>query len=88
MAETTKKLTPRERKKADKRAARTAARASGANPRWFVPVMVGLMLIGLVWVVTYYLTQARFPVEAWGNWNLGAGFGFIVAGFLMTTRWR
>lgn len=69
-------------------AAKEAQQALGANPRWFVPVMVGLMLIGLIWVVTYYLTAGLYPVQAWGNWNLAAGFAFIIAGFLMTTRWR
>ena len=58
------------------------------NPSWFVPVMLGLMLIGLVWVVTFYITQEQYPVESWGRWNLGVGFAFILAGFAMTTRWR
>ena len=68
--------------------AERVARGPAPNPRWFVPVMLTLMIIGLLWVVTYYLTAARFPVEAWGNWNLVAGFAFVIAGFLMTTRWR
>ena len=59
------------------------------NPRWFVPVMLALMLIGLVWVVTYYISGANeYPVPQLGRWNLGVGFGFMMAGFLMTTRWR
>lgn len=64
------------------------AKAPAPNPRWFVPVMVGLMLVGLVWVVVYYLSTGLFPVRAWGNWNLLAGFAFIIAGFAMTTQWR
>lgn len=58
------------------------------NPSWFVPVMLGLMLVGLVWVVTFYITGQEYPVESWGMWNLGAGFALILAGFAMTTRWR
>ncbi|WP_435201555.1 cell division protein CrgA [Janibacter sp. GS2] len=58
------------------------------NPPWFVPVMLGLMVIGLVWVVTFYITKQAYPVESWGTWNLGAGFAFILAGFAMTTRWK
>lgn len=58
------------------------------NPTWFVPVMVGLMVIGLLWVVTYYLTAGQYPVTAWHNWNLAIGFAFMISGFLMTTRWR
>ncbi|KRE39567.1 septation inhibitor protein [Janibacter sp. Soil728] len=58
------------------------------NPSWFVPLMLTLMLIGLVWVVTFYITQEKYPVESWGRWNLGGGFAFILAGFAMTTRWK
>lgn len=66
----------------------TGAKTLPPNPTWFVPVMVGLMVIGLLWVVTYYLTAGQFPVGAWHNWNLAIGFAFMIAGFLMTTRWR
>ncbi|MGO1167860.1 MAG: cell division protein CrgA [Janibacter sp.] len=58
------------------------------NPPWFVPVMLGLMVIGLIWVVTFYITKQAYPVESWGMWNLGAGFAFILTGFAMTTRWK
>ncbi len=58
------------------------------NPRWFLPVLVGLLLLGLIWLVTFYITQGAFPVEAWGNWNILIGFTFFVAGLIMSTRWR
>lgn len=60
----------------------------GPNPRWYVPVMVGLMLLGLVWIVVFYLTQQQYPVPGIGLYNLGIGFGIAMVGFLMTTRWR
>jgi hypothetical protein len=59
------------------------------TPRWWVPVMLGLMLLGLVWIVVFYLSAgAQFPVPSLGAWNLAVGFGFVLAGFAMTTRWR
>ena len=58
------------------------------NPRWFLPVLIGLLVIGLVWLVTFYISQGAFPVEAWGNWNILIGFAFFVAGLIMSTRWR
>ncbi len=58
------------------------------NPAWFVPVMLTLMVVGLLWVVTYYISDFSYPVRAWGQWNLGAGFALMMAGFAMTTRWR
>lgn len=58
------------------------------NPRWWVPVMVGLMVLGLIWIVVFYITQQAYPVPGIGLWNLGLGFALAMAGFLMTTRWR
>ncbi|MBD3781627.1 MAG: cell division protein CrgA [Micrococcales bacterium] len=66
-----------------------AASQQGPNPRWFVPVMLTLMVLGLLWVVTYYISGANeLPVPPLGRWNLGVGFGLMLSGFLMTTRWR
>jgi hypothetical protein len=67
---------------------RKVRKAKVANPVWFVPVMLGLMLLGLVWVVTFYITGQQYPVPQLGRWNLAAGFGLMMAGFAMTTRWR
>lgn len=58
------------------------------NPVWFKPIMVGLMLLGLVWVLVFYLSSMAFPIPGIGAWNLVIGFGIAFAGFLMTTRWR
>jgi len=59
-----------------------------ANPPWFVPVMLGLMLLGLFWVVTFYVTASEYPIPGINYWNLAIGFGLMITGFLMTTRWR
>lgn len=58
------------------------------NPAWYKPVMFGLMLVGLLWIITFYISESRFPIEAWGSWNIVAGFSIAIVGFLMTTRWR
>ncbi len=60
------------------------------NPRWLVPTMLGLMVLGLVWIVTYYLTSSGLglPVPALGTWNLLVGFVLIIVGFGLTTRWK
>jgi hypothetical protein len=66
----------------------TAKEQYKPNPVWFKPVMFGLMIIGLLWIITFYITGGQFPVAAWGSWNIVAGFGIAIVGFLMTTRWR
>ncbi|KAA9089264.1 cell division protein CrgA [Microbacterium radiodurans] len=58
------------------------------NPVWFKPIMLGLMLIGLVWVLVFYLSNSTLPIPGIGGWNLVVGFGIAFVGFLMTTRWR
>ncbi|MDR1825270.1 MAG: cell division protein CrgA [Bifidobacteriaceae bacterium] len=66
----------------------TAPKAAPPSPAWWAPTMVAVMILGLVWVVVYYLSQARFPIGAIHNWNLAVGFGLILGGFAMTARWR
>ena len=74
------------------RQAEAAKAETKGNPAWFLPVMLGLMVLGLVWLVTYYLTANRvgggFPIPPLGAWNLAIGFALIIAGFGLSTRWR
>jgi Cell division protein CrgA len=67
-------------------AARSTARKP--NPRWWAPVMLALMVLGLVWIVVFYITQTAYPIPKINTWNLLIGFGLLLAGFGMTTRWR
>lgn len=66
----------------------SAVQAYKPNAVWFKPVMFGLMIIGLLWIITFYISEGTLPVQAWASWNIVAGFGIAIAGFLMTTRWR
>jgi Cell division protein CrgA len=59
-----------------------------ANPPWFVPLMLGLMVVGLLWVVTFYVMEGKYPIPNFGYKNLVIGFGLMISGFMMTTRWR
>lgn len=58
------------------------------NPVWFKPVMFGFMLLGLAWIIVFYVSQSVYPVPALGSWNILVGFAIMFIGFLMTTRWR
>lgn len=79
----------RGRKKPRNQPAQPATPAAPAtNPTWWVPVMVSLMVGGLLWVVVTYIAQSNFPVPGIGNWNLAIGFVLMIAGFMMTMRWR
>jgi hypothetical protein len=63
------------------RSAEARPAADAPNPVWFKPVMFGFMLIGLAWIVVFYVSPS-------GSWNILIGFGIMFIGFLMTTRWR
>ena len=65
-----------------------AAAQPAASPRWLAPTMLTLMVVGLIWVVTTYLSSAQFPIPGIGQYNLLVGFAFILVGFGLTTRWR
>lgn len=58
-----------------------------SNPAWFVPLFCALLVIGLVWVVVYYMTY-DYPIPNIHAWNLAIGFGIMLIGFLMTMWWR
>ncbi len=59
------------------------------SPPWVGPAIVACLVIGLAWIVVYYVTQGSVPgISALGAWNLVVGFVFIVAGLVLATRWR
>lgn len=67
---------------------------SDPNPIWFKIVMFGFMILGLAWILVFYISGARYPLGASvpglniGNWNILVGFGIAMIGFMMTTRWK
>ena len=64
-------------------------RALQPSPRWYAPVMVTLMLLGLLWIVVYYVAGDRIPfMVSLSAWNFAIGFGLMVAGLIMSMRWR
>ena len=69
------------------RAAR--ARAVEPSPRWYAVLMVSLMVLGLAWIVVYYVAGDRIGLlDSLGPWNFAIGFGAMVAGLVMSMRWR
>jgi len=50
--------------------------------------MFGFMLLGLAWIIVFYVSQGRYPISELESWNMLIRFGIAFIGFLMTTRWR
>jgi hypothetical protein len=66
-----------------------SARVAQPSPRWYAPLMVGLMVLGLLWIVVYYVAGEQIPfMVSLGAWNFAIGFGLMVAGLVMSMRWR
>jgi hypothetical protein len=59
------------------------------SPAWLAPTMIGTLVVGLAWIALYYVTQSDMPVlRSLGGWNLVGGFGLIVIGVVLATRWH
>lgn len=65
-------------------------RAVKVGPKpWVAPLMLAFFLLGLLWIVVYYLTRGDLPLmRTLGPWNLLVGFALVGAGFVTSTRWR
>ena len=53
--------------------------------------MLGCFLIGLVWIVLYYVTGQDFTIPLvtdLGQYNLVVGIGFMAVGFVYATHWE
>ena len=77
----------------NKKALRKAAKRDRTGepqptPMWYKVVMIGLMIVGLLWIITYYLFQGTLPIPGINVWNLVIGLVFMMTGLIMTTRWR
>ena len=71
----------------------SATRGLQPSPAWYPIVMAAIMLIGLAYMVVYYLTSSgtspHVPVMAGlGAWNFAVGFGVMLLGLVMAVRWR
>lgn len=68
---------------------RTPVKVAGPTHPIYIIVMLGLMVVGLLWLVVNYLAGPNLAfMNALGAWNFLIGFALIVIGLLMTMRWR
>ena len=72
-----------------------AVAANKATPlgrgRGVVIGMLGCFLIGLVWIVVYYVTGSDLTlplITDLGQYNLMVGIGFMAVGFVYATHWE
>jgi hypothetical protein len=68
-------------------------KALAPSPAWYPVVMASLLLLGLAYLVVYYLTNSgtspNIPLMGdIGAWNFAVGFGIMLLGLVMAVRWR
>lgn len=69
--------------------AATRAKAASPSPTWYAVVMIALMLVGMIYIVLFYISGDRIPfMTSLGSWNFLVGFALMVAGLVMSMRWR
>lgn len=59
--------------------------------RGVVVGMLGCFLLGLIWIVVYYVagSQVLIPLMSnLGQYNLVVGIGFMAVGFVYATKWE
>ena len=63
------------------------------SPTWWPIAMAVILLLGLAYLVVYYLTNSgtnpHIPFMGdIGGWNFAVGFGVMLLGLIMAVRWR
>jgi hypothetical protein len=59
--------------------------------RGVVVGMLGSFLLGLLWIIVYYITGQDVAVplmQNLGQYNLVVGIGFMAVGFVYATKWE
>lgn len=60
------------------------------SPSWLAPTMVALFVIGLAYIVVFYVAGSQVPLmkDLSAIVNVGIGFAFIMGGFFLSMRWK
>lgn len=60
------------------------------SPGWLAPTMVTLFVIGLAYIVVFYVAGADVPImrDLSALINVAIGFAFIMGGFILSMRWK
>ena len=60
------------------------------SPAWLAPAMVTAFVIGLIYIVVFYIAGSSVPImrDLSALVNVGIGFAFIAVGFVLSTKWH
>ncbi|MEV1176464.1 cell division protein CrgA [Nonomuraea sp. NPDC049784] len=57
-----------------------SSRPTRRTPRWPALAMAASWIIGILWIVVYYIDPTLPVMSELRNWNLLVGFGLLVLG--------
>lgn len=78
----------RNKKKASEKPEKTPKKPRTTSRPWVAPLMLGCWVLGLIWLVIFYIAGQNIPVmRDLNNWNLLIGMGLIAVGFVVSTQW-
>jgi len=64
-------------------------RLGGSDRSWVPWVFVPLGLLGVIWLVVFYVAGYQVPgMSSLGEWNLLVGLGLIAVSFGLMTLWK
>jgi hypothetical protein len=64
------------------------------SPVWVPATAVALLVVGIAWMVVFYLTQGFVDAPALmflakiGYWNFAIGFGAMIGALILLSKWR
>jgi uncharacterized membrane protein YadS len=71
------------------RAAKPRKVKAPASRRWVPPTFIAVGLLGVAWLITYYIAGQSVPyMSDLGNWNILIGMGAMAAAFGIATLWK
>ncbi len=88
MPESKVRKSVRSRSKRERGDAVASGRPPG-NRQWVPPVFIAVGLLGVIWLVLYYIAGTRVPlIKDLGDWNILIGMGLMASSFVIATLWR
>jgi len=55
---------------------------------WLPATAVTLIVLGIAWLVVFYLSGGNLPIGSWRYWNLAIGFGGMVSALILLSKWH
>lgn len=88
-AEVKKKQTRDSDARAKRSENRQRRAALTGNRAWVAPAFITVGLLGVLWLVVYYIASQYIPFMAQlGPWNLAIGMGLMALSFIIATQWK